>query len=638
MQVMSIARQSHRKFGQGDPIIAMTARKVKRRNIKFHGIISMFQATILLAAVSLIPVVTVAADGPANVSLKKTNGRWTLMVDGKPYLIKGAGGGGSKQLLAESGGNSFRTWGVGAETAGELETAKQLGLTVTVGIWLGHKEHGFRYEDASAVKNQMEDVRKAVLKYKDHPALIVWSLGNEMEVDNETPEMWKAIQDLARMVHELDSRHPTMTVIAEIGNQGSKVRAIHQMCPDIDIIGINSYGGGPSLAKRYREAGGTKPYVVTEFGPPGTWEIGRTEFGAAPELTSTAKAAKYRETYQSAVLDAADLCLGSYAFTWGSKIEATSTWFGMMLPDGTRLAAVDTMRELWTGKPAPYPCPKIEKLELTSQDQVGMGETVTASATLVKSDTEPKIEWSLYREQSNYNVEGTGSAATASYPEAIEKNGQTNVTLKMPANGGLYRLYFVARDAHGGAANGSLPIKVNGKSKPTRYQPPTPTLPLTLVGEGSTALWSPSGYMGDHKSIRMDADCDEQPRPGHKSCLKVAFESGQGWGGVAWQHPANDWGDHPGGFDLSDAEKLTFWARGHDGGETVKFGFGMIDINKKYHDSGKAEVEIKLKKEWTKYEIDLTPFDLGCVKTGFHWSLGASGKPVTFYLSEVRYE
>ena len=38
---------------------------------------------------------------------------------------------------------------------------------------------------------------------------------------------------------------------------------------------------------RYRELGGTKPIVITEFGPPGTWEIGMTSFGAPPELTST---------------------------------------------------------------------------------------------------------------------------------------------------------------------------------------------------------------------------------------------------------------------------------------------------------------------------------------------------------------
>jgi len=52
---------------------------------------------------------------------------------------------------------------------------------------------------------------------------------------------------------------------------------------------INSYGGGPSLGARYRSGGGVKPFVVTEFGPPGSWESGSNSWGAPAELTSTAK-------------------------------------------------------------------------------------------------------------------------------------------------------------------------------------------------------------------------------------------------------------------------------------------------------------------------------------------------------------
>ena len=66
------------------------------------------------------------------------------------------------------------------------------------------------------------------------------------------------------------------------------------------------------------------PIIITEFGPPGTWEIPLTDFGAPPELTSTEKAAFYRESYQRAITEAPGLALGSYAFLWGNKMEATS--------------------------------------------------------------------------------------------------------------------------------------------------------------------------------------------------------------------------------------------------------------------------------------------------------------------------
>ena len=572
--------------------------------------------------------------GPSVVRIVQTAGKSQLFLNGKPYFIRGAGGGGPKAMLAQCGGNSLRTWGIGRDTQKDLDEAQRLGLTVTVGHWLGHKEHGFRYDEPAVVQKQLEEVRRAVLKYKDHPALLMWGLGNEMENDNDSPELWKAIQDLARMVHQIDPNHPTMTVVAEIG--GDKVQKIHRHCPDIDVIGVNTYGGGPSLAERYRNAGGTKPFVITEFGPPGTWEIDRTRFGAAPEMTSTEKAGRYRQTYLKSVLGAPDLCLGSYAFTWGWKIEATSTWFGMLLPDGSRLAAVDVMQELWSGRGPAHPCPAIEKLALTSSDQVVRGDTVTAEVKANDSKGDPlRIEWTLHREQASYAVEGLGEDPTPAFPEAIRENGQARVSLKTPQQGGIYRLYCFIRNSHGGAAVGSLPIKVKGP--PARFVPATPELPLLLVGEGAKDLYVPSGWMGDTKAIEMDAACTENPHRG-QTCLKATFVQATGWGGVVWQHPANDWGAKPGGYDLSAADKLTFWARGREGGEKVKFGFGLIEIDKKYHDSGKAEIEVTLTKDWKQYTIDLSPYDLGCIKSGFRWAVGAQGRPLTFYLADVQYE
>jgi len=147
----------------------------------------------------------------------------------------------------------------------------------------------------------------------------------------------------------------------------------------------------------------------------------------------------------------------------------------------------------------------------------------------------------------------------------------------------------------------------------------------------------PSGWMGNTKAITMDLDCSDHPHSG-KSCIKFAYSDPGNWGGVVWQHPANDWGDKPGGYDVSGAETLSFWARGEDGGEKVKFGFGVLGLEKKYHDSSKGEVEVTLSKEWKEYSIDLNEKDLGRIKTGFFWSLGGQGKPLTFYLDDIQYK
>jgi hypothetical protein len=74
--------------------------------------------------------------------------------------------------------------------------------------------------------------------------------------------------------------------------------------------------------------------VITEFGPPGPWEVRKTSWGAPVEPTSTEKAKIYLRNHSGAIAAESAQCLGSYAFLWGHKQEATATWFGMFLPSG----------------------------------------------------------------------------------------------------------------------------------------------------------------------------------------------------------------------------------------------------------------------------------------------------------------
>ena len=104
---------------------------------------------------------------------------------------------------------------------------------------------------------------------------------------------------------------------------------MRDLCEACDIHGINAYSRGPQLAELYRKQGGTKPIILTEFGPPGAWETPTTSWGAPYEKTSTEKAAFYRQTYEGSVAGAPGQTLGSYVFIWGFKMEATGTWFGM---------------------------------------------------------------------------------------------------------------------------------------------------------------------------------------------------------------------------------------------------------------------------------------------------------------------
>jgi hypothetical protein len=421
-----------------------------------------------------------AAAQPVKVTLQtSSDGGVTLIRGGTPYFIHGGGGWTNLELLAASGGNSIRTWGT--DNLGTiLDKAHALGLTVTVGLWLGHERHGFNYNDPTQVADQYDKCKADVLKYKDHPAVLAWGIGNEMEgfdpkkIGNAA--IWSAINNIAAMVRRLDPNHPTMTVVAEVF--GDKVTHIHRLCPDIDIVGINAYGGAASLAKRYRELGGTKPYILTEFGPKGHWESPHTAWGVAFEPTSTIKAEEYRASYLGAVSGplAKGLTLGSYAFKWGHKEEHTATWFGLVLEDGSRIGAVDVLRELWTGKAPTDRCPTIEPIVIEGDAERASGDIIRASVKASDPEGKPiEFEWTLMGEPV-VHVEGGDSIPRLSrHPEAVRviqtKDGTSRVEVRLPAakpdepattNTGNFRLCVTVRDPAKGAATANIPLRRKG--------------------------------------------------------------------------------------------------------------------------------------------------------------------------------
>jgi len=409
----------------------------------------------------LLPVIVSAQAIP--VELRQTAEGWQLLRAGEPYFIRGAGGTGSLEQLAAAGANSVRTWDADG-IAALLGQAHELGLSVTVGIWLGHARHGFDYHDENQVREQFERARQTVLRYKDHPAVLLWGIGNEAEgfEAGDDPAVWAAINDIAAMAKRLDPFHPTMTVTAEIG--GERAVNVHQRCPDIAIHGINTYGGAPTLAERYRAAGATKPYILTEFGPPGPWEFTKTPWGAPIELTSTEKAAFYRKGYEGAVTSAAGWALGSYAFLWGAKMEATPTWFGMLLDDGTPLHAVDVMTELWTGVPPSNLAPTVRSLTIDGPVRNDPGAVVNAAAVIVDPEDSPlTVRWLLRPEPEEFVTGGDFRPVLPDVKGAILESRVDGARLRMPAEPGPYRLFLYAYDGAGKAATANVPLLVRGE-------------------------------------------------------------------------------------------------------------------------------------------------------------------------------
>jgi len=83
----------------------------------------------------------------------------------------------------------------------------------------------------------------------------------------------------------------------------------------------------------------------------------------------------------------------------------------MFLPDGSKLAAADTMQELWTGKAPKYLCPGIKKLAINGTNEVSSGDTVKASVDASDPQGDKlKYEWVMCRELGTYNIQEPGRA------------------------------------------------------------------------------------------------------------------------------------------------------------------------------------------------------------------------------------
>lgn len=153
----------------------------------------------------------------------------------------------------------------------------------------------------------------------------------------------------------------------------------------------------------------------------------------------------------------------------------------------------------------------------------------------------------------------------------------------------------------------------------------------------------PSGWMGDYPDLIFDTASTENPHSG-TTTIKVEYKNkaslGARWVGVYWQNPANNWGGRPGGYNLTGATKLTFWARGAKGGERIEE-FKVGGVTGEYSDTDMAGIgPVMLTPDWKQYVISLEGKDLSAIVGGFAWAANLEANPdgMIFFLDDIRFE
>ena len=287
-----------------------------------------------------------AAAWAAQVRIEHRDDGYRLLVDGAPFVIKGAGlGNGSMETLAARGGNALRTWRVDPDPQRQrafLDRAQRNGLKVAVGIEVGNERHGFDYNDAAAVRQQLQRIRTQVQQSAAHPAVLMWVVGNELNLDYTNPKVWNAVGAIADAIHAIDPDHPVTTTLA--GFDKPLIDRLKARAPSLDLIAVQLYGDIDALPQKLHDSGWRGPYVVTEWGPTGHWESPTTAWGAPIEDNSARKAVLLEQRYRQRIASDTRQGLGSFVFLWGNKQERTPTWYGLFLPSGAATPSVDTLQ------------------------------------------------------------------------------------------------------------------------------------------------------------------------------------------------------------------------------------------------------------------------------------------------------
>lgn len=401
---------------------------------------------------------------PTKSEIRITDKGYQLFLNGNPFYVKGAGmDNGDMESLAKHGANSVRTWSMenGKEV---LDEAHKLGLKVMMGIWVGLERHGFDYDDEVAIQKQLDRIREDIWELKDHPALMLWCIGNEMNLESKNPKVWNAVNNIAKMIHKEDPNHSTTTPLAGIDK--NLVRLVTKRAPEVDFLSVQLYGPMDIFSKVIEDSGYQGPLMVTEWGATGWWEVPKTDWGAPLENNSSVKADLYLNRYENGIISQSRQVMGSFVFLWGQKQERTPTWFGMFMPNGKETESVDMMHFAWNGDWPKNRSPRLEDLTLNgrrAKDNIRLKARQLHKAQVSVKDPDGDgltYRWEIMRESQSTKTGGDAEYVPEKLKGLFVGNMEDTLSFKAPEKEGAYRLFVYVDDSHNHVAHANIPFWV----------------------------------------------------------------------------------------------------------------------------------------------------------------------------------
>lgn len=426
--------------------------------------------------ISLIfPVVLIAASAGCGaykgnqVSIAKPPaGGYELIVNGVPLYIQGVGvgeGWGKEgenylALARELGANTVRTWGVDQGTQKYLDEAHRQGLFVFAGIWINFtdKKQGVCYTGGceERLKAKEKEALDYVRAFKDHPAVIAWNVGNEClfftKDENEKIALAQFIEKLIVQIKKIDPHHPV--VYASVNTLDLKY--LKKYVPSLDIVGMNIYGSVIGSQSGWTGLSFDKPYVVTEFGPLGPWDLPKDQHGKMVELSDYVKAGQYK-THWSLIRERRGKNIGGFVFHLGETSQESLTMWN--LNDGVlKKEPFVVMQKFYGAAKEPLDhAPKIRSFQ-------GVPPIVSPGQDFdvrVAAEDPEGSDLSYEFKASSAAQDVLQYYVNEEVPLEVKGKGP-NVTILAPQKPGIYRIYAFVRDTMGRSSSANDTMEVEG--------------------------------------------------------------------------------------------------------------------------------------------------------------------------------
>ncbi|MEJ1199923.1 MULTISPECIES: discoidin domain-containing protein [unclassified Streptomyces] len=406
------------------------------------------------------------------VEVTGSQGDWQLTVGGQPYTVKGLTWGPAiadapKYMpdVKSMGVNTIRTWGTDGGTEPLLDSAAANGIRVVNGFWLqpgGGPGSGGCVDyvtDTTYKNNMLTEFAKWVEEYKSHPATLMWNVGNESvlglqncysgaELEAQRNAYTGFVNDVAKKIHSIDPDHPVTSTDAWTGAWPYYKRN----APDLDLYSMNSYGDICGVQEDWEEGGYTKPYIITEGGPAGEWEVPDDANGVPDEPTDVQKAEGYSKAWDC-VTGHEGVALGATLFHYGVEHDFGGIWFNLV-PDGLKRLSYYAVKQAYSGSTSGDNTPPvITNMAVSPASSAAAGEEFTVRADVRDPDGDP-ITYKVFL-SGNY---ANGDKRLVEAEWRSTNNGTFAVTA--PEKLGVWKVYIRAEDGRGNAGIETKSVKV----------------------------------------------------------------------------------------------------------------------------------------------------------------------------------